>query len=150
MARSSISVTQLRGTKLPDDAGQHTRPIEGLEIGPRSHQHLATNAPTTRWVMLPSQKQNSFIALGSTPLKVLLLKTDVSQPLLDLIKWIPFPIPRFSISIIAVAPGCFQGWNQTGSKKKLNSEERSKSSLWTCCPYSWGHSSDGENSQSRQ
>lgn len=104
-ARSSIAIIQLRGTKLLD-IGQHTWPIERSEIGPRSHQYLAISASTTRWVVFPSQKQNPVIALGYTPLKVVLFETAVSQPLLDLIKWILFPFPCFNISaIIAAAPG---------------------------------------------
>jgi len=52
------------------------------------------------------QKQNPTIALGPTPLKVVLFKAAVNQLLLDLIKWIIFPIPCFNLSaIVAAAPG---------------------------------------------
>lgn len=79
--------------------------LEGLEIGRRSHQYCAINASTTRWVTFP-QKQNPAIALGPTPLKVVLFKVAVNQLLLDLIKWIIFPIPCFNLSaIVAAAPG---------------------------------------------
>lgn len=49
------------------------------------------------------QKQNPAIALGPTPLKLVLFKTAVNQLLHDLIKRIIFPIPCFNLSAIAVA-----------------------------------------------
>lgn len=53
------------------------------------------------------QKQNPAIALGPTPLKVVLFMAAANQLLLDLIKRIFFPIPSFNPSAIVIAaPGC--------------------------------------------
>lgn len=52
------------------------------------------------------QKQNPAIALGPTPLKVVLFMAAANQLLLDLIKRIIFPIPSFNPSaIVTAAPG---------------------------------------------
>lgn len=61
---------------------------------------------------LPSQKQNAVIALGRAPLGVVCFKTAVSQLLLDLIKWIPPPIPRatFLLLLAELLPGLEADW----------------------------------------